>query len=114
MSATYCEVARVCSLDAGLLLASLTSATAGDPQAEIFTGLDASNNAVSGYLGGCHAFGKGLYDQGWCIRAVGSPVCYDYPGTLFDHGADLSTTFDGNASYGAALFGCQFRTEALS
>jgi hypothetical protein len=61
-------------------LASLTSATAGDPQAEIFTGLDASNNAVSGYLGGCHAFDKGLYDQGWRIRAVGSPGCYYYPG----------------------------------
>jgi hypothetical protein len=46
-------------------LASLTSAAAGDPAAEIFTGIEASITAVSGYLGGGYAFGKGLYDQGW-------------------------------------------------
>ena len=71
------------SLGAGLLLASLAPAAAQDPHAEIFTGLDASNNAVSGYLGAGYAFGKGLYAPGWRVRAVGSLGSYDYRGTLF-------------------------------
>ena len=54
------EATRNCLLGAGLLLASLAPAAAQDPHAEIFTGLDASNNAVSGYLGAGYAFGKGL------------------------------------------------------
>ena len=107
------EAARICLLGAGLLLASLASAVAEDPHAEIFTGLEASNNAVSGYLGAGYAFGKGLYDPGWRVRAVGSLGRYDYRGTLFDRGSDLATTFDGDASYGAALLGYQFRTQAL-
>jgi hypothetical protein len=94
-------------------LASLASAAAQDPHAEIFTGLDASNNAVSGYLGAGYAFGKGLYEPGWRVRAVGSLGRYDYRGTLFGGGSDLSTTFDGEASYGAALLGYQVRRQAL-
>src|SRR4249920_1280649 len=77
------------------------------------TGLEASNNATSGYLGAGYAFGKGLYQPGWRLRAVGALGRYDYRGTLFGSGADLSTTFDGEASYGAALLGYQFRTQAL-
>jgi hypothetical protein len=65
------EAARITVLGAGLLVASLASAAAQDPHSEIFTGLEASNNA------------------------------------------DLGTTFDGEASYGAALIGYQFRTQAL-
>jgi len=34
------------------------------------------------------------------VRAVGSLGSYDYRGTLFGGGSDLSTTFDGDASYG--------------
>ena len=59
------EATRICLLGAGLLLASLAPTAAQDPHAEIFTGLDASNNAVSGYLGAGYAFGKGLYAPGW-------------------------------------------------
>ena len=66
------EAARIV-LGAGLLLASLTSAAAGDPAAEIFTGIEASITAVSGYLGGGYAFGKGLYDQGWRIPCRRQP-----------------------------------------
>ena len=94
-------------------MASLASAAAQDPHAEIFTGIEASNNATSGYLGAGYAFGKGLYQPGWRLRAVGALGRYDYRGTLFGSGADLSSTFDGEASYGAALVGYQFRTEAL-
>ena len=107
------EATRICLLGAGLLLASLAPAAAQDPHAEIFTGLDASNNAVSGYLGAGYAFGKGLYAPGWRVRAVGSLGSYDYRGTLFGAGADLGTTFDGDASYGAALLGYQFRADTL-
>jgi hypothetical protein len=64
-------------------LASLVPAAAQDAHAEIFTGLDASNNAVSGYLGAGYAFGKRLYAPGWRVRAVGSLGSYDYRGTLF-------------------------------
>ena len=105
------EARRICLLGAGLLLASLAPAAAQDPHAEIFTGLDASNNAVSGYLGAGYAFGKGLYAPGWRVRGVGSLGSYDYRGTLFDADADLGTTFDGDASYGAALLGYQFRAD---
>ena len=107
------EAARITVLGAGLPVASLASAAAQDPHSEIFTGLEASNNAISGYLGAGHAFGKGLYERGWRVRAVGALGRYDYRGTLFGAGADLGTTFDGDASYGAALIGYQFRTQAL-
>ena len=107
------EAARITVLGAGLLVASLISAAAQDPHSEIFTGLEASNNAISGYLGAGYAFGKGLYERGWRVRAVGALGHYDYRGTLFGAGADLGTTFDGDASYGAALIGYQFRTQAL-
>ena len=76
------------------------------------TGLDASNNATTGYLGAGYAFGKGLYAPGWRVRAVGSLGRYDYRGTLFGGGSDLGTSFDGDASYGAALLGYQFRADA--
>jgi hypothetical protein len=58
------EAARISALGAGLLLASLVSAAAQDPHTEIFTGLEASNNAITGYLGAGYAFGKGLYERG--------------------------------------------------
>ena len=107
------EATRISVLGAGLLLASLTSAAAQDPHSEIFTGLEASNNAVSGYLGAGYAFGKGLYESGWRLHAVGSLGRYDYRGSLFGSGADLATTFDGEASHGAALLGYQFRARSL-
>jgi hypothetical protein len=62
------EAARISVLGAGLLLASLASAAAQDPHTEIFTGLEASNNAISGYLGVGYAFGKGLYEPGWRVH----------------------------------------------
>ena len=36
------------------------------------TGIEASNNAVSGYLGAGYAFGKGLYERpaGGCARSA--------------------------------------------
>jgi hypothetical protein len=107
------EATRICVLGGGLLLASLACAQAQDPHSEIFTGLEASNNATTGYLGAGYAFGKGLYEAGWRVRAVGALGRYDYRGTLFGAGSDLGTTFDGDASYGAVLVGYQFRREAL-
>ena len=80
--------------------------------AEIFTGLEASNNAISGYLGAGLRLRQGTLRAGWRVRAVGALGRYDYRGTLFGAGADLGTTFDGEASYGAALIGYQFRTQA--
>jgi hypothetical protein len=38
---------------------------------------------------------------------------YDYQGTLFNGGADLATTFDGEDSFAAALIGYQFRARSL-
>jgi hypothetical protein len=105
------EAARICLLGAGLLLASL--ALRPRSSSGIFTGVDASNNATSGYLGAGCAFGKGLYDPGWHVRAVGSLGRYDYRGTLFGTGSDLAKTFDGEAGYTAALLGHQFRAQSL-
>ena len=56
-----------------LLTPIAASAGSEDPHAEIFTGVEASNNAVSGYLGGGYAFGKGLYEPGWRLRARRQP-----------------------------------------
>jgi hypothetical protein len=96
-----------------LLIAAPAHAGPDEPNAEIFTGVGATSNSVSGYLGGGYAFGKGLYESGWRLRAVGSLGSYDYRGTLFDGGEDLATTFDGQASYGAAMIGYQFRRQSL-
>src|SRR6476660_8272820 len=77
------EAARITVLGAGLPVASLASAAAQDPHSEIFTGLEASNNAISGYLGAGHAFGKGLYERRlagprgrrpWALRLSGNSV----------------------------------------
>jgi hypothetical protein len=65
------ETISIAALGAMLLSTSPAHAGPGEPQAEIFTGLDATNNAVSGYVGGGYAFGKGLYAPGWRVRAVG-------------------------------------------
>jgi hypothetical protein len=96
------------------LLASLTTPSQGQadpgPNSEIFTGLDATDNATSGYLGFGYAFGKGLYQSGWRLRAVGSLGAYDYQGTIFGEGP---TTFDGKASFGAAMLGYQLRADTL-
>jgi hypothetical protein len=96
------------------LLASLTSVSQGwadpGPNSEIFTGLGATDNATSGYAGFGYAFGAGLYESGWRLRAVGSLGAYDYQGTIFGEGP---TTFDGRASFGAAMLGYQLRANAL-
>lgn len=83
------------------------------PRLELFTGLEATDNAISGYLGSGYAFGKGLYESGWRLRVVGSLGAYDYQGTLFGNGSDLDTTFDGESTFGAALIGYQFRADTL-
>jgi len=96
------------------LMASLTTASQGQadpgPNSEIFTGLEATDNATSGYLGFGYAFGKGLYESGWRLRALGSLGAYDYQGTIFGEGP---TTFDGRASFGAAMLGYQLRADTL-
>ena len=94
-------------------MASLASAAAQDPHAEIFTGLEASNNANKRLFGRGSCLRQGTLERGWRVRAVGALGRYDYRGTLFGAGADLGKTFDGEASYGAALIGYQFRTPAL-
>ncbi len=81
-------------------------------EAEIFTGLEASNNAISVYLGGGYAFGKGLYEPGWRIRAV-EPAATTIRERCSAAPPISATTFDGEASYGAALLGYQFRQHAL-
>lgn len=101
------------AIAAGVLVAGRADAGPRDPHTEIFAGIGAESNSVSGYLGVGYAFGKGLYESGWRVRAVGSLGAYDYRGTLFGAGSELATTFDGEARYGAALVGYQFRREAL-
>ncbi len=64
-------------------------------------------------MGAGYAFGKGLHESGWRIRAVGSLGAYDYQGTLFGAGSDLATTFDGHSTFGAAMLGYQLRANSL-
>jgi Cellulose biosynthesis protein BcsS len=96
------------------LLAGAARAEPDTPHTEIFTGLEASDNYSSGYVGGGYAFGKSLYERGWRLRAVGAYGRYHYDGTLFDGADYVPTTFDGQVGFGAALIGYQFRPGALT
>ena len=101
------------ALSALLLAAPQAQAEPDIPKTEIFAGLEATDNATSGYLGFGYAFGKGLYESGWRLRAVGSLGAYHYEGTLFDGAAGIGTTFDGKSTFGAAMIGYQLRANAL-
>jgi cellulose biosynthesis protein BcsS len=83
------------------------------PHAELFTGFDASDNSVGGYLGAGYAFGKGLYESGWRLRAVGAFGGYDYDGSLSSRGMRVPTNFDGDDANVAALVGYQLRRQSL-
>jgi hypothetical protein len=70
---------------------------AESPRIEVFTGFEATDNSESGYVGFGYAFGRGLYESGWRLRAVGSLGRYDYDGLLPDDGTPRSITFDGES-----------------
>jgi hypothetical protein len=53
------------------LAADVACAEPDGPHSELFTGVEASDNYTSDYVGG-YAFGKGLYAPGWRVRAVGA------------------------------------------
>src|SRR6478736_6732030 len=77
------------------------------PHMELFAGFDASDNAAGGYVGAGYAFGKGLYESGWRLRAVGAFGLYHYDGSLPSRGVQVPTNFDGDDLYAAALIGYQ-------
>jgi hypothetical protein len=80
------------------------------PRAEYFTGLEASDNYISGYVGGGYALGKaGLYAPGFRLRALGAYGGYEYQGTPTSGGVARDINFDGQAAYAAALIGYQFQ-----
>lgn len=91
------------------LFVTAASAQSVQPKTEIFTGVEASDNYASGYVGAGTALGKGLYEPGFMLRAVGSFGRCHYDGTLLTDGAYVPTTFDGEDAFLAALAGYQFR-----
>jgi hypothetical protein len=91
------------------LFVTAASAQSVQPKTEIFTGVEASDNYASGYVGAGRALGKGLYEPGFMLRAVGSFGRCHYDGTLLTDGAYVPTTFDGEDAFLAALAGYQFR-----
>ena len=91
------------------LFAPVASAQSVEPNTEIFTGVEASDNYASVYVGGGTALGKGLYEPGFRLRAVASFGRYHYDGTLLTDGVYVPTTFDGQDAFLAALAGYQFR-----
>ena len=95
------------------LLAAAARAEPQMPHIEFFTGFEASDNYASGYVGGGYAFGKGLYEKGWRLRAVGSLGRYHYDGTLLTDGVYVPTHFNGEAAFAAALVGYQFMPGAV-
>lgn len=105
------------ALGALVLIASFAAdvAHAGPdaPHTELFTGLEASDNYTSGYVGGGYAFGKGLYAPGWRVRAVGAYGRYDYDGALFDGANYVPMTYDGQMGFAAAFVGYQFQPGAV-
>ncbi len=68
------------------LIAHSASAQSFQPKTEIFTGFEASDNYASVYVGAGTALGKGLYEPGVRLRAVGSFGRYHYDGTLLTDG----------------------------
>ncbi|HZP10306.1 cellulose biosynthesis protein BcsS [Methyloceanibacter sp.] len=98
---------------ASSLFAPPSLAQSDQPTAELFTGIEASDNYVSVYVGGGTALGKGLYEPGFRLRAVGSYGPYHYDGTLLVDGVYMPITFDGQDAFIAALAGYQFRTGNL-
>ncbi len=98
----------------GLCLAAPpASAQSDQPQTEIFSGLEVSDNYASVYVGAGTALGKGLYEPGFRLRAVGSFGRYHYDGALLTGGDYVPTTFDGEDTFVAALAGYQFRKGAF-
>ena len=95
------------------LLAAAARAEPQMPHIEFFTGFEASDNYASGYVGGGYAFGKGLYEKGWRLRAVDSFGRYHYDGTLLTDGVYVPTHFNGEAAFAAALVGYQFMPGAV-
>jgi hypothetical protein len=95
------------------LVASDACAQSYPPDAELFSGIEVSDNYASVYVGGTTALGKGLYEPGFRLRAVGSVGRYHYDGTLLTAGTYVPTTFDGEDAFLAALAGYQFRKGAL-
>jgi cellulose biosynthesis protein BcsS len=75
--------------------------------------VEASDNYASAYVGAGTALGKGVYEPGFRLRAVGSFGRYHYDGTLLTGGAYMPTTFDGQDAFLAALAGYQFRKGPL-
>ena len=64
-------------------------------------------------MGAGRALGKGLYELGFWLRAVGSFGRYHKNGSLLTGGDYIPTTFDGEDTFLAALAGYQFRKGAL-
>jgi len=95
------------------LLATNAHAELDPPHTEFFTGFETSDNYASGYVGGGYAFGKGLYENGLRLRAVGSYSRYHYDGTLFINGFDVPMHFEGQGAFAAALVGYQFTPGAV-
>jgi hypothetical protein len=81
------------------LFVTAASAQSVQPKTEIFTGVEASDNYASGYVGAGTALGKGLYEPGFMLRAVGSFGRCHYDGTLLTDGAYVPTTFDGEDAF---------------
>jgi Cellulose biosynthesis protein BcsS len=96
-------------LSLALSLSALAASAADAPRSEYFTGFEASDNYISGYVGAGYALGKaGLYVPGFRLRAVGAYGRYHYDGTLGIDGTDRNVTFEGEAPYAAVLLGYQF------
>ncbi len=95
------------------LIASPALAQSSQPKSEIFTGFEVSDNYASVYVGAGTALGKGLYEPGFRLRAVGSFGRYHYDGALLTDGDYVPTTFEGEDAFLAALAGYQFREGAV-
>ena len=95
------------------LLAVAARAEPQMPHIEFFTGFEESDNYASGYVGGGYAFGKGLYEKGWRLRAVGSFGRYHYDGTLLTDGVYVPTHFNGEAAFALRLSATQFMPGAV-
>ena len=102
--AVYCLVAAAAPL----------RADPDPPQAEMFSGFEASDNYASGYVGGGYAFGNGLYAPGLRLRAVGAYGRYHYDGDVLMGPNSVATTFQGQVGFAAALVGYQFRPGAAT
>lgn len=89
----------------------VTTAAAGErePRIDVFSGIEATANAASGYVGGSVTLGNSLYDPGVRLKAALGYGHYAYDGGIALDGKPVAARIRGDHGFVEAALGYQFR-----